>query len=217
MTQKEYDTRESFSQFGEDAVIQAFLRDAAYKISKDQMSYPRDGFYVDIDAFHPTFLSNTHWLWNQGWSGINVDATPGIMEAFDAERPGDTNLHMAISDKDGELTFYSYGHSVLNTADVNSVDWSQNPVEVKVPCLTLKSLLDRHVPEGKVVNILSVDVEGNDLPVLQSNDWDKYRPDLVLAERHSHGIDDIVSSDLVEFMESAGYIMHAWTPPTIFF
>ena len=207
----------SYSQFGEDAVIQAYLRGRAHETHGDQTKFRRDGFYVDVGAFHPTSLSNTLWLYEQGWNGINVDATPGVKEMFDLERIRDTNLHLAISDKDGPVTFYSYGHSVLNTLESTKVNWSQNPAMVQVEALTLASLLDTYLPQGKQVDILSVDVEGHDLLVLRSNNWEKYRPELVLAELHEKSIEAITESELYRFMVGNGYTLHAWTQPTLIF
>jgi FkbM family methyltransferase len=213
----EWARRTSWSQFGEDAVVQAFLRSEAYRKNGDPNLIQRDGFYVDVGAFHPFFLSNTYWLYEQGWRGVNVDATPDVMHAFDEEKPEDVNLNLAISDYDGEITFFSYGHSVLNTSEESEVDWSQNPTSHTVPCLTLKSLFDRYAPSDRDIDLLSVDVEGHDFKVISSNDWSKYRPNIVLIERHSNGITEIVDSDIFKFMKSKGYDLHAWTPPTLIF
>jgi hypothetical protein len=37
------------------------------------------GFYLDIGAYHPLRYSNTHYFYEKGWNGINIDATPGSM------------------------------------------------------------------------------------------------------------------------------------------
>ena len=42
----------------------------------------KNGFYVDIGAYHPKRYSNTHHFYIRGWRGINVDPTPGSMRAF---------------------------------------------------------------------------------------------------------------------------------------
>jgi FkbM family methyltransferase len=210
-------TRTSYSQFGEDAVIQAWLRNKAYSECGDQLRWITNGFYVDIGGYHPEYLSNTLWLYQQGWRGINVEPSLGTKNAFDFSRPEDTNLQLAISDHDGELTFFSYGHSVLNTVNKSHVDWTQNPTESVVPCLTLKTLLDKYLPSGKSLDILSVDVEGHDLIVLRSNDWSKYRPELALVELHQTSIESILQDEVYAFMLTQGYKLYAWTPPSLFF
>ena len=64
----------SWSQEGEDMILLRFFE------------YRRDGFYVDVGAHHPRRFSNTCALYRRGWHGINIDATPGAMQAFRRER-----------------------------------------------------------------------------------------------------------------------------------
>jgi FkbM family methyltransferase len=211
-------TRTSYSQFGEDAVIQAYLRDKAYSECGDQLNYKKDGFYVDIGCYHPHFISNSRWLFEQGWRGINVDATPGVKEVFDAARPHDTNLHCAISDRDGYANFYSFGpHSVMNTLGPDNGSPPDGAEIVKVPTMTLESLFDKYLPMELAIDLLSVDAEGHDLDVLTSNNWQKYRPELILVELHGNDINVIIASDLYRFVINNGYSMYAWTPPTLLF
>jgi FkbM family methyltransferase len=211
-------TRVSYSQFGEDAVLQAYLRNKAYNESGDQLSYTKNGFYVDIGCFHPEWISNSRWLFEQGWRGINVDATPGVKELFDSVRPQDTNLHCAISNRNGYANFYSFGpHSVMNTLGPEDGSAPEGAEIVKVQTMTLETLLDKHMPTGIPIDLLSVDAEGHDMEVLASNNWKKYRPELILVELHGGGIESIISSDIYKFMVSNSYSMYAWTPPTLLF
>ena len=53
---------------------------------------------------------------------------------------------------------------------------------VQVTTITLAELLDTHLPSGQVIDFLNVDVELRDLEVLRSNNWSKYRPQVVLVE-----------------------------------
>ena len=52
----------------------------------------------------------------------------------------------------------------------------------RIPIWTLKKILDRYVPKGQKIDLLSVDVEGMDEEALRSNDWKKYRPTMIIAE-----------------------------------
>ena len=51
----------------------------------------------------PTRLydSVTRALYERGWRGVNIEAQPARLEAFERDRPEDTNLSMAIGDEDG--------------------------------------------------------------------------------------------------------------------
>ena len=73
-----------------------------------------DGFYVDVGAHHPMRFSNTHMFYKKGWRGINIDAMPGSMKAFERKRPRDINLEIGVSGKEGEMTFYMFDDPALN-------------------------------------------------------------------------------------------------------
>src|SRR5205085_349249 len=51
-------------------------------------------------------LSITKHFSDQGWRGINVDASPVQWELLTAARPRDINLNIGVSSKRGEMTFY---------------------------------------------------------------------------------------------------------------
>ena len=78
----------SYAQNFEDVMI-ARLFDAGYR-----------GFYVDIGAAHPEFLSVTRHFYDQGWSGINVEPSLRFHPLLCAARPNDINLQCAIGRAD---------------------------------------------------------------------------------------------------------------------
>ncbi len=160
-----------YSQFGEDGILQAYFRGKWWQQTHRMDEIPPSGFYIDIGAHHPYFISNTWSFYKNGWCGINVEPTPGAIDEFNNIRPRDINLQMAISGKDGEATLYSYGRSVMNTLSPEFVKGDQKPEEIIVPAMRLESLLDKYLPKDISIDFLSVDVEGLDL----------YRPDLALT------------------------------------
>ena len=89
---------------------------------------------------------------------------------------------------------------------------------VPVVTTTLKQILDDHVPPGTAIDFLTVDVEGFDLRVLRSNDWDRYTPAVVLAEdAAATRWAEIGSSPTARFLGSHGYEPFAKTPRTTFY
>src|SRR5687767_11168484 len=66
----------SFSSAGEDMILR-------HMIGSDK----RDGFYVDVGAYHPTLFSNTYFFYLHGWRGINIEARPGSQRLFNEIRP----------------------------------------------------------------------------------------------------------------------------------
>jgi FkbM family methyltransferase len=212
----------SWSQFGEDAHVRSHLR--ARNWTPDRGFAPlRPGFYVDVGCFHPIHLSNTRWFHRQGWRGINIDPSPGVKQLFDRWRPRDTNLQLAISDRAGSLTFYTDGGraNVFNTADeayareMVTKGMIRDLVPVRVPCATLASVLEEHAPKSDPIDLMTVDAEGHDLEVLRSNDWQRFRPKVLVVESHVDGLDRLASSGPIAFMLQQGYEIHSWLRPSV--
>lgn len=160
------------------------------------------GFYVDVGAHHPQRFSNTYYFYLRGWRGINIDAAPGSMKPFKAVRPEDINLEVPISDSRQVLTYYSFNEPALNTfspevaAERDGLDTFRLVSEQRLETRTLAEVLDEHLAPGAEIDFMSVDVEGLDYQVLQSNDWTRFRPRVVLVE-------DLNVSDLQELEESS--------------
>ena len=203
-----------YSQAGEDKLLERLLGVKSY------------GIYVDVGAHHPTLLSNTYYFYKKGWRGINVDAMPDSMKLFNKLRPYDINIEKPVSDDNSIGTFYTFSASELNTFDETKVDVFLNFPNVallnKMPLQTtsLESILDNYLPQLGVdiqIDFLTVDVEGLDLKVLKSNNWDKYRPTIVLAEDLFSDVTQSCNGELNQFMKSVGYQMIAKTFNTVFF
>ncbi len=203
-----------FSQFGEDAVLLSLFSKCEFKQS---------GFYVDIGAHHPVHLSNTYIFYLNGWSGINVDAMPGTMKLFDEIRSRDINLEMGVVSKESagkEMNFYVYKNGAHNTFSedlVNKRDFKPDK-KIQIKTDTLSSILDKYLPKDKNIDFLSIDAEGFDLEILESNDWSKYKPTYILVEDHSiTNIDEITNSKIYQFLLKQGYKLISKTILTLIF
>jgi len=207
----------SFSQEGEDLVIDRFLEKKKY------------GLYVDIGAHHPIRYSNTYKFYLRGWRGVNIDAMPGSMIPFNNLRPNDINLEYAISDTPQKMTFYIFNGPELNTFseedakfrhnDKNEFDGCYIIDEKKIQTHTLAEVLDEHFPSGETIDFMNIDVEGLDLEVLKSNNWDKYNPRMILAESLSSRFNfaDMENDKIHSFLDEKGYKLVAKTYNTLFF
>src|SRR5579871_3958647 len=94
---------ECFSQEGEDLIVG--------RLFEGQKS----GFFVDVGAHHPFRFSNTWLLYRRGWRGINIDGTPGSMEAFRQWRPRDINLECLVSTDAEPRAYFLHDEPALNT------------------------------------------------------------------------------------------------------
>lgn len=198
--------RRSWSQGGEDLVLLELLG-----------SRP-PGRYVDVGAFHPAWGSNTHALYKLGWCGVNVDARPGSMKPFRRARRNDVNLELGVGPESAALNFYVFADDELSTFDASLARARSKTHRlidtVQVDVVPLKAIIERHSPAG--VDLLLIDAEGYDLAVLESNDWDAYRPDIVVVEVPSMP-QRLTDAPVVHFMATVGYRPVAATGMNVFF
>ena len=214
-----------YGQFAEDAVIRDILRKRHWDRhgSSDGITDMGCGFYVDVGAYAPKQYSNTYLFYKHGWRGINIDATPGSMRQFERVRPRDINLELAISSSEGEMTFYSWGSpNVFNTFSVEHARSFEEkigtpPQKIPVQALKLATVLDRHVPAGQSIDLMSVDAEGHDLEVLKSNDWERFRPGLLIVEVHHDTVDEVLDTEVVKYLRARNYNVHTVVGPSVIF
>lgn len=207
-------SRLSFAQEGEDLVLYRIF--AALEVN--------NGFYVDVGAHHPFRFSNTYFFYQRGWRGINIEARPGSMRLFDLYRSEDINLEIGISDREELLTYYLFNESALNgfSPTVSAERDGKGEYRIidhkQIPTKTLAGVLDAYLPTGTNIDFLSIDVEGMDFQVLQSNDWNRYRPRVVLVEDLDlKFLDASLDSPVVNYLRSHGYRLFAKTFYTLFF
>lgn len=200
----------SYSQEGEDLILNRFLENRA------------PGFYIDIGAHHPKRFSNTYNFYKKGWRGINIDAMPGSMDAFNIERPKDINLEIAIGEEEIELNYFNFKEKALNTFSEVLANqyklggWELNNV-ISIKTYPLNKILEEYLPINKTIDFFSIDVEGFELEVLKSNNWDKFKPKIILIEMLDCKIDDIYSTEVGKFLAVQGYVFFAKTINTVFF
>jgi FkbM family methyltransferase len=201
----------AYSQDGEDMVLRRLFERQA------------SGFYVDVGAHHPSRFSNTCYFYRRGWRGINIDPNPDAIKAFLRDRPSDINLSFGVSETPGNVAFHFFNEPALNTFDVElAAERSRIPgyrlLETRdVPVRRLDDLLSEFLPRNQKIDFLSVDVEGLDLPVLRSNDWNRFRPRLLLVEAHERTVQAVQNDPINVFAVAAGYQLIAKTLNTLIF
>lgn len=204
--------RRFYSQAGEDMLLSLYYEGKKHK-----------GFYVDVGAHHPYRFSNTAYFYKRGWRGINIEPTPSLFKAFPTRRRRDINLNVGIGNGE-KLTFYVFNEGALNTFDpeiARSRDGSYNGKyriidRIEVQTRTLADILDKHLPAGTPIDLLTIDVEGMDFDVLKSNDWTRYLPQFILVECESE-LDDLSDDEIYQFLHAKGYSIAGRTLYTTLF
>lgn len=191
---------ESFSQEGEDLIVGRLFEGA------------RSGYFVDVGAHHPFRFSNTWLLYRRGWRGINIDATPGVMEPFRRWRPDDINIECLVSCDTRPRPYFLHDEPALNTMSEELV--KRRAVEspqykalktIMLEARPLSAILEEYLPKGQAIDLLNVDVEGHDLDVLRSNDWEKFRPRVIVSELLGVGYADMDGNPLYQYLSERGY------------
>ncbi len=142
------------------------------------------GFYIDIGAGDPTFLSVTRHFYELGWRGINVEPIPANWERFAKGRPRDVNLNVAVAITPGRREFCEVidndALSSLDSARIGELAASGvRTRRYEVECVTGDSLFTQCPAE---VEFLKIDVEGSESEVLRSIDLAKHRPKVIVIE-----------------------------------
>ena len=171
------------------------------------------GVYIDVGAYHPQQFSNTYFFYKKGWEGINIDAMPKSMISFKKERPRDINLEYAISDKEESLTYYIFNVPALNTFSEEEAkrkdglnSYYQIIDRVSITTKTLSEILHKHISDDVEIDFLNIDVEGLDYQVLVSNDWNCFKPKVILIEELWSDLEFVVKNSKIKiFLETKGY------------
>jgi FkbM family methyltransferase len=199
----------TWSQSGEDAII-AFLLEHELHVASPT--------YLDIGAHHPTYLSNTYLFYTRGSRGVLVEPDPVLFEDILRVRKRDTCLNIGIGlgeARDAELFVMSA--PTLNTfvreeaERIAAMGFHRIEKVVKVPLVPVNQILAEHFQRGP--EILSLDVEGLDLQILQSLDYERFRPTVVCVETLTYA-DDKTAHKLPEipaFLATKGYEIYADT------
>lgn len=204
-------SHKSYSQEGEDMILRRLFDSR------------NTGFYVDVGAHHPMRFSNTHFFYRQGWRGINIEPNPEAIRAFRVFRPRDITLQIGVGESAGALTYFCFDDPALNTFDGELAKQREQTTRyrivstLQVPVTRLEDILSRHVEAGQAIDFMSVDAEGYDFKVIQSNNWSRYRPRYLLVECLRSSLASLSGHPIHQFLQSNGYDLYAKTVNTVFY
>ena len=195
-------SRKSYSMYGEDLIINNFFKKK------------KKGFYVDGGCYHPIDGSNTHLLFRRGWEGINIDVNSLSIDLFKAARKNDKNVNIAVSSQKKKIKiYYRKKINMLNTSSkkLAQIHFRNGYYKKSVNSDTLNSILQNSRFKDKKIDFLNLDVEGNELNVLKSLNFKKYRPELICVEIHNqedmynHKTDYLKRNNIYKFLIKKKY------------
>ena len=210
--QEELSKYESYSQAGEDKIIEFIL---SYLGEKNiGLSY------LDIGCNDYKSLSNSYALYKKGVRGVLIDANPIYIDEIKMYRPEDIVLNCGIGAKNSEkMKFYILNTPGLDSFDLESIKeaqrqtpWIEIVDEIEVPVYTLDEIYEKYF--ASVPTIVSLDVEGLEMDILKSTNFEKYRPYIFIIETIEYREKISVTNkrnDIIDFMQKNDYAEYAFT------
>ena len=201
--------KKSYSQGSMDLILNHIFKDK------------KDGFYIDVGCQHPIKNNNTYLLFKKGWTGINIDLDNVNIDLFNFFRPKDNNINSAISNKVEKVKlFYYHQKSPINTLDEKISLKQQAKIEkiIDIQTNTLENILDNY--SIKTIDLLTIDVEGFELKVLNGLNFDKYKPSVIIVEFLDleankweipyNNLDNVLKSEIYSFLINKNYKLVNW-------
>lgn len=198
----------SYSQAGEDGVLRFLFGDKGItRIS-----------YLDIGSSYPDVSNNTYLFYRGGSRGVCVDADKNIAEQIARVRPEDKVLNVGVStDGSAEADFYLFDCQGISTFDKDEAErrlasGKQRLVEkTRVKLVNVNDLIRDHFQT--MPDLISLDIEGLDLSVLRSLDFERYPVPVICVETCSYSENHVRPKvgGIVPFMLSKGYEIYADT------
>ena len=189
----------SYSQAGEDLLIDKIL------------GFKKKGFYIDIGASDPNRFNNTKRFYLKGWNGINIEPNIKSFKKIKKFRSRDINLNIGLGkNNNGLMNFFIFFPQMLSTFNKKVAnDYIKKGFKIvkkiKVEIKSLTEILTTYL-NNREIDFLSIDTEGNDLEILKSNDWNKYRPKVICVEIKIQTGTQYKDSEIYQYLKSIGYI-----------
>ena len=183
----------SFSQFGEDRLLRVLLPDAV-------------GTYVDVGAGGPAVGSNTYLLYRDGWSGFLIDPVARYRRWARSIRPRDRFELAICSPAPGVRDFYEFEQAQFSTSDPARAEELVAAGRTLARSYQVRSVAIAELPvECSPVDpcFFSIDVEGAEMSVLESVDWERTQPGVICVEELVFRLDE--QSEVGRYLLARGY------------
>ena len=199
----------SYSQVGEDRIVN-------YIFESLNILNPT---YLDIGTNYPLVGNNTYLFYDKGCTGVCIEPDPEMYERIKRKRSRDKvlNVGIGITNK-SDATFYLFPGNVAGwstfseeEARIRETESGLKPKVLSIPLVNINDVIAENF--SPFPNFISLDVEGMDLEILKSLDFQRFRPDVICVETISFSITNTEEklNDTIDFMHTKGYFTYADT------
>lgn len=145
----------------------------------------RSGIYIDIGAGHPVADNVSFFFYERGWRGLCVEPQHDLARLYSRTRPRDIVHEGLVGRTTGTTSFHQVDrlHGFSTTVEQHAKGaekFNASFTTVTLPMVRLAELCERHNLSD--IDFLKIDVEGAEGDVLAGNDWQRFRPRVVVCE-----------------------------------
>lgn len=202
----------TYSQAGEDRIIEFLMSYGEREIRKFS--------YLDIGCNHYKNINNTYKFYEMGMQGVLIDANPNFIDLAQKYRPKDTCINAGVGEDNSDaMKFYILNNPDLSSFNLKAIEeaktessWLNIEKEINVPVFTINYIIETYF--DNVPEVISLDIEGDELKALKTIDLKKYRPRIFVIETIEYKASITLNNkrvDIIEFMKSNGYLEYAFT------
>ena len=169
-----------FSQFGQDKIIKNYF-----------FHNKKNGFFVEIGAFNGISGSNCfHFEKFLSWEGIAFEPSNTQYEKLKKNR----NCHLinkALAPEEKEVEFleveegYTQMSGIISEKFITEDTIKNDPRSKTNKILITTTTFEKSVPPDKDIDYLSIDIEGGEMELLDSIDFEKYSIKVISVENNS--------------------------------
>lgn len=181
-----------YSQIGQDKWVHSVLGNK------------QNGFFIELGACDGLYLSNTLFFEKTlGWNGICIEPNSKYFDLLKNNR-GCYISNELVSSHSGNILDFSICDAASGVIDENIGPFTQKKQIIKKVTTTLDAILDRfNAP--KVIDYLSLDVEGHEYTILSTFPFDKYKFRCITVEHNEPHVGPKQQMMIREILEKNGY------------
>jgi FkbM family methyltransferase len=163
-------------------------------------NFKKNGYFIEIGAGDGKNFSNTHLLEKKfNWRGILVEPYRGFQYLLKKNRKCIIENKLIYHRSDLKINFYEN----LTTPTLSSI-YPKNIFNksYKVSTVTFDELLKKN-KSPKIIDYLSIDIEGNELKILKSINFKNYKINVITVE---HNYQSKKRENIYKLLKKNGYI-----------
>lgn len=201
----------SYAQFGEDLLIDYFFQ---HYLKKSNPTY------LDIGTNHPINGNNTYLFYLRNCFGVCIEPDPVLYKEILSKRSKGIVLNVGVGiGKEPEGTLYTFPEpytgwntfskeEAINRQKETGINYTASE---KISFLSINNVIEKYF--NPYPDFVSIDVEGLDFAILQTLDFNRFRPAVFCVETMSFSVSNEAEkcADIIDLLSASGYLSYADT------